>query len=167
MLVDAPTQRLAGSAIGFAEAGTHRMKGKGQPEALRRATRALAGAGGAQRVDGLEAPLIGREAELGTVKALFHAATERRVPRMVVVAAPAGRQVPARLDVRPVRRRPGHPDQPGTGAGACPTARESRSGRLPRWCASGWASEEDARDIAEHKLADGLAAFVPDPGERA
>jgi hypothetical protein len=67
VLVDAPTQRLAGSAIGFAEAGSFRMKGKGQPEGLWRATPVLAGAGGAQRVDGLEAPLIGRDAELRTV----------------------------------------------------------------------------------------------------
>jgi hypothetical protein len=41
-------------------------------------------------VDGLEAPLTGRDAELRTVKELFHAAAERRVPRLVVVSGPAG-----------------------------------------------------------------------------
>ena len=50
----------------------------------------LAGVGGSQRVDGLEAPLIGRDAELRTVRELFHAAAERRVPRLVVVSGPAG-----------------------------------------------------------------------------
>ena len=46
--------------------------------------------GGSQRVDGLEAPLTGRDAELRTIKELFHAAAERRVPRLVLVSGPAG-----------------------------------------------------------------------------
>ena len=43
VLVDAATQRLAGSAIGFAEAGSHRLKGKAEPAA------AVAGDPGAGR----------------------------------------------------------------------------------------------------------------------
>ena len=39
---------------------------------------------------GLEAPLTGRDAELRTIKELFHAAAERRTPRLVVVSGPAG-----------------------------------------------------------------------------
>ena len=66
------------------------FKGKAEPERLWRATRVLSGIGGAQRVDGLEAPLTGRDAELRLVKELFHAAAERRVPRLVVVSGPAG-----------------------------------------------------------------------------
>jgi len=50
----------------------------------------LSAVGGAQRVDGLEAPLTGRDAELRTLKELFHATAERRVPRMVLVSGPAG-----------------------------------------------------------------------------
>jgi tetratricopeptide (TPR) repeat protein len=46
--------------------------------------------GGSQRVDGLEAPLTGRDAELRTIKDLFHAAADRRVPRLVLVSGPAG-----------------------------------------------------------------------------
>ena len=90
VLVDEATQRLAGSAVGFADAGSHRLKGKAEPQRLWRATRVLAGVGGVQRIDGLEAPLIGRDAELRTVKELFHAAAERKVPRMVLVSGPAG-----------------------------------------------------------------------------
>ena len=90
VLVDGATQRLAGGGVGFADAGEHQLKGKAEPQRLWRATRVLAGVGGSQRVDGLEAPLIGRDAELRTVKELFHAAAERRVPRMVVVSGPAG-----------------------------------------------------------------------------
>ena len=90
VLVDAATYRLAGSAVGFADAGEHRLKGKTDPVHLWRATRVLAGVGGSQRVDGLEAPLTGRDAELRTVRELFHAAAERQVPRLVLVSGPAG-----------------------------------------------------------------------------
>ena len=90
VLVDGATQRLAGGAVGFADAGEHALKGKAEPERLWRATRVLAAVGGTQRVDGLEAPLTGRDAELRTVRELFHAAADRRVPRLVLVSGPAG-----------------------------------------------------------------------------
>ena len=90
MLVDAATQRLAGSAVGFADAGEHALKGKAEPVRLWRATRVLSGVGGSQRVDGLEAPLTGRDAELRTVRDLFHAAADRRVPRLVLVSGRPG-----------------------------------------------------------------------------
>ena len=79
VLADAATQRLAGRAIGFADAGEHPLKGKAEPVQLWRATRVLSAVGGSQRVDGLEAPLTGRDAELRTVRDLFHAAADRRV----------------------------------------------------------------------------------------
>jgi class 3 adenylate cyclase len=64
VLVDMATQRLAGGGVGFADAGEHALKGKAEPVPLWRAVRVLAGVGASQRVDGLEAPLIGRDAEL-------------------------------------------------------------------------------------------------------
>ena len=90
VLADGATQRLAGGGVGFADAGEHALKGKAEPARLWRATRVLAGVGGLKRLDGLEAPLTGRDAELRTIRELFHAATERRVPRMVLVFGPAG-----------------------------------------------------------------------------
>src|SRR5439155_17890616 len=90
VLADGPTWRLAESAIGFADAGERALKGKAEPQHLWRATTVLSGVGGAQRVDGLEAPLAGRDAELRTIRELFHAAAERRVPRLVLVSGPAG-----------------------------------------------------------------------------
>jgi AAA ATPase-like protein/adenylate/guanylate cyclase family protein len=90
VLTDAATQRLAERGVGFADAGEHALKGKAGPQHLWRATRVLAGVGGSQRVDGLEAPLIGRDAELRTVRELFHAVAGRRVPRLVLVSGPAG-----------------------------------------------------------------------------
>jgi class 3 adenylate cyclase len=67
VLVDSTTQRLAASGVGFDDTGEHTLKGKAEPERLFRATRVLSGMGGAQRVDGLEAPLVGRDAELRMV----------------------------------------------------------------------------------------------------
>src|SRR5690606_31794385 len=46
--------------------------------------------GGAQRVDGLEAPLIGRSAELRAIREMFHATADRRQPRLMLVTGPAG-----------------------------------------------------------------------------
>ena len=83
VLADAPTQRLAGSAIGFADARDHQLKGKAEPQRLWRATRVLSWVGVAQRVDGLEAPLTGRDVELRTVKDLFHATADRSEERRV------------------------------------------------------------------------------------
>ncbi len=90
VLVDAPTQRLAGRAIEFADAGEHALKGKAEPLRLWRAIRVLAAVGGSQRMDGLEAPLTGRDVELRTVRDLFHAVADRRVPRLVLVSGPPG-----------------------------------------------------------------------------
>jgi class 3 adenylate cyclase/tetratricopeptide (TPR) repeat protein len=90
VLVDGATQRLASAAIEFVDAGEHVLKGKSEPARLWQAIRVVSGVGGSQRVDGLEAPLTGRDAELRTIKELFHASTERRSPRLVLVCGPAG-----------------------------------------------------------------------------
>jgi class 3 adenylate cyclase len=90
VLVDAATYRLAGGAVGFAEAGTHQLRGKAEPQELWRATRVLSSVGASQRMDGLEAPLTGRDAELRTIKDMFHATADRRMPRLVLVSGPAG-----------------------------------------------------------------------------
>src|SRR6059058_4330704 len=88
--VDSATRRLTAAAISFADAGEHTLKGKAEPEQLWQVTRVVAAVGGAQRVDGLEAGLIGRDSELRLIKELFHAAVDRRSPRLVVVAGAPG-----------------------------------------------------------------------------
>ena len=45
VLVDAATQRLAGSAVGFADVGEHTLKGKAEPARLWRAIRVLSAVG--------------------------------------------------------------------------------------------------------------------------
>src|SRR3954449_3591584 len=89
-LVDEATRRLAQASVGFDDAGSHELKGKSEPQHLFRAAHVLSNVGGVQRVDGLEAPLTGRDGELRLVKDLFHASLDRRQPRLVVVSGPAG-----------------------------------------------------------------------------
>jgi tetratricopeptide (TPR) repeat protein len=90
VFVDEGTRRVAEAAVGFAAAGEHVLKGKAEPVSLWRATRVVAGAGGSQRMDGLEAGFVGRDAELRLVKELFHACEQRRSPRLVSVTGAAG-----------------------------------------------------------------------------
>src|SRR5581483_3509111 len=49
-----------------------------------------AGVGGSQRVDGLEARFIGRDADLRLVKDLFHACSDRKSARVVSIVGAAG-----------------------------------------------------------------------------
>ncbi|HET6907935.1 MAG TPA: adenylate/guanylate cyclase domain-containing protein [Mycobacteriales bacterium] len=90
VLVDEGTWRVARGAISFDDIGDHLLKGKAEPIRLWRAERVLSGVGGTLRVDGLEAPMVGRDAELRLMKELFHACVDRRMPRLVSVTGPAG-----------------------------------------------------------------------------
>ena len=168
VLVDGATYRLAGSAVGFADAGEHQLKGKADPVRLWRATRVLAGAGGSQRVDGLEAPLTGRDAELRTIKELFHAAAERRVPRLVLVSGPAGAGK-SRLGWEFEKYIEGLAAEVWWHRGRCLSYGEG----VAFWALAEIVrqrlgiAEEDSADAAAAKLAAGLDRFVPDPGERA
>jgi class 3 adenylate cyclase/tetratricopeptide (TPR) repeat protein len=168
VLVDGATQRLAGAGVGFADAGEHVLKGKAKPQRLWRATRVLSGVGGSQRVDGLEAPLIGRDAELRTVRELFHAAAGRRVPRLVVISGPAG-VGKSRLGWEFRKYIDGLAEQVWWHRGRC----LSYGDAVAFWALAEIVrqrlgiAEEDPPELAAGKLAAGLDRFVPDPGERA
>src|ERR1700723_3343596 len=168
VFVDMPTQRLAGSAIGFADAGEHVLKGKADPARLWRATRVLAGIGGSQRIDGLDAAMTGRDAELRTIKELFHAAAGRRVPRLVLISGPAG-VGKSRLGWEFEK----YVDGLGQGGwwhrGRC----LSYGDGVAFWALAEIVrqrlgiAEEDPAEVAARKLAEGLDRFVPDITERA
>ncbi len=168
VLADGATQRLAGAGVGFADAGEHVLKGKAEPARLWRATRVLAGVGGLKRLDGLEAPLIGRDAELRTVRELFHAAAERRVPRLVLVSGPAG-VGKSRLGWEFDKYVDGLAELVWWHRGRCLSYGEGVAfwalAEIVRQRLS--IAEEDPADVAAGKLAAGLDRFVPDPAERA
>ena len=168
VFVDTATSRLASSAIGFVDSGDHSLKGKTEPERLWRATRVLSGVGGAQRVDGLEAPLTGREAELRLIKELFHAATERRQSRLVLVSGPAG-VGKSRLGWEFEKYVDGLKDLVAWHRGRCLSYGDGVSfwalGEIVRQRFG--IAEEDSPQVASAKLADRLPEFVPDPVEQA
>ena len=90
LAVDDVTHEVTYAAIAYEDAGDHAVKGKAEPIHLWRAVRVIAGIGGAQRERGIEAPLIGRDADLRLLKELFHGALERQAARLVSVYGAAG-----------------------------------------------------------------------------
>ncbi len=87
---DEATRLLASAAITFTDTGEHQLKGKAAPVRLWAAGSVVAEVGGGQRVDGLEAPFTGRDADLRLVKELFHGTEETHRPRLVVLDGEAG-----------------------------------------------------------------------------
>jgi predicted ATPase len=168
VLVDAVTRRLAESAVEFTAAGEHALKGKAEPLHLWRAVRVLAGIGGSQRIDGLEAPLTGRDAELRTIRELFHATAERKVPRLVLVSGPAG-VGKSRLGWEFEKYVDGLAQTTWWHRGRC----LSYGDGVAFWALAEIVrqrlsiAEEDPAETAADKLADGLEKLVPDPAERA
>jgi class 3 adenylate cyclase/tetratricopeptide (TPR) repeat protein len=88
--VDETTRLLTASAITYLDVGSHAMKGKADPVPLWSVRAVVASRGGAQRADGLEAPLVGRDRELRLCKELFHGTEESRRPRLLVVEGDPG-----------------------------------------------------------------------------
>jgi len=88
--VDETTKLLTSSAISYADAGSHHLKGKAQPIALWSARAVVAEIGGAQRSDGLEGPLVGRVHDLRLVKDLFHRVEQTQRPALLIVSGEAG-----------------------------------------------------------------------------
>jgi class 3 adenylate cyclase/predicted ATPase len=168
VLADEATYRLAGGAIGFAHAGSHHLKGKTEPQQLWRATWVLSGVGGSQRIDGLEAPLTGRDAELRTIKELFHAAAERRAPRLVLVSGPAG-VGKSRLGWEFWKYIDGLTAEVWWHRGRC----LSYGPGVAFWALAEIVrhrlgiAEDDTAETAAGKLSDGLDRFIRDAGERA
>jgi class 3 adenylate cyclase/tetratricopeptide (TPR) repeat protein len=88
--VDETTRLLTSSAITYLDVGSHPLKGKVDPVPLWSVRAVVAAMGGAQRADGLEAPLVGRDRELRLFKELFHSAEETGRPALLVVDGEAG-----------------------------------------------------------------------------
>ena len=90
VLVGEGTQRSTSNSIAYEAAGTHDMKGKALPVAAWRALRVVAERRGRGRDDRLEAPFVGRDAELRLLKDLFHASSREHRVRLVSITGQAG-----------------------------------------------------------------------------
>ena len=104
--VDQATRELTAAAIAFTTWASTQLKGKAEPLAALTGGRVVAALGGAQRVDGLEAPLVGRDRRCGWSRSSSTPPRSRRSARLARrPRRPRGRQVAAGLGVREVRRR--------------------------------------------------------------
>ncbi len=168
VLVDEATRRVAEAAVGFTSVGEHGLKGKAEPVQLWRADRVLAGVGGSQRIDGLEAAFVGRDAELRLVKELFHACADRRAPRLVSVTGVAG-VGKSRLGWEFEKYVDGLADTVYWHRGRCLSYGEG----VAFWGLAEMVrqrlqiAEEDSTDVAAGKLTAGLDRWLTDPAERA
>jgi predicted ATPase/class 3 adenylate cyclase len=90
VFVGEATRRATEAAIVYEDAGSHEMKGKAEPVPLARAVRVVAGTGGGLRSTGLEAPFVGRDRELKTVKDLYFAVADQRRAQLVSLIGIAG-----------------------------------------------------------------------------
>ena len=90
VLVGEATQRAAARAIAFEPAGDHALKGKAAPVPAWQALRVVSKRKGVGRTDRLEAPFVGRDAELRLLKDLFHATARERRARLVSITGQAG-----------------------------------------------------------------------------
>jgi class 3 adenylate cyclase len=170
--VDETTRLFTSSAITYVDAGSHLLKGKTDPVPLWSVRAVVAGRGGGQRADGLEAPLVGRDRELRLVKELFHAAQEAGRPALVVVDGDSGVgksrlawEFEKYVDglTMATRWHDGRCVAYGEGVAFYALA-EAVRGRL----GAAVADADDDRELDAEELLDvGLAAYVHDPEERS
>jgi len=165
--VDAPTRSLTAAAIAFEDRGEHELKGKSEPQHLFSALAVVADVGGVGRVDGLEAPITGRDRELRLLKELYHATEESGRPQLVVLDGEPGlgksrlaREFEKYCDglTTTIRWHRGRCLAYGDGVAFWALAEAVRN-RL------GLDQEDDGGDLS-YRLDVGLAEYVPDLDER-
>jgi class 3 adenylate cyclase/tetratricopeptide (TPR) repeat protein len=167
--VDETTRLLTSASISYADVGSHQLKGKAEPMPLWAARAVIATAGGAQRADGLEATLVGRDRELRMVKEMYHGVAETGRPSLLVVSGDAG-VGKTRLGWEFSKYTDGLADACRWHSGKCVSygegvayyaVAEAVRSRLE----TGLGTDEpvETGELIER----GLAAYVDDPGERA
>ena len=90
VVVGETTARAAAASIAFEPLGEQQLKGKATPVPAYRALRVVAERRGRGRSDALEAPFVGRDAELRLLKELFHSTEREGRSRLVSMMGPAG-----------------------------------------------------------------------------
>src|SRR4051794_1230901 len=90
VLVGDPTRRATEPTIAYEDAGAFELKGKEGLTPLFKALRVVAGARGALKSTGLEAPFVGRDGELRRIKDLFHACADDGKQQLISITGIAG-----------------------------------------------------------------------------
>src|SRR4051812_3134478 len=176
--VDETTKLLSSAAISYVDVGSHTLKGKADPVALWAARAVVASARGAARADGLEAPFVGRDRELRLIKELFHATGESGRAALVVVDGEAG-VGKTRVGWEFFKYIDGLAEDTYWHQGRCLAYGDgiaywalAEAVRLRLLRLAGRAGEDDSEPeggtaSSADLVAEGLAAVVPDPEERA
>lgn len=168
LMVDEATREASSRAINYAASGEFELKGKTDPVRLYTAMQVVAGVGGAQRFDGLEAPFLGRERDLRMVKELFHDSAEQSRVRLVVVSGAAG-VGKSRLGWEFFKYIDGIRQVTRWHVGRC----LSYGDGVAYWALAEMVrmrcriSEGDTEQIALAKLDEGLDTYIEDADERA
>ena len=168
VLVDEVTRQVTSAAIAYEDAGEHAVKGKTAPLRLWRAVRVVAGAGGRDRAETLEAPFLGRESELRVLKEMLHATVERGAARLVAITGEAG-VGKSRLRHELLHYIDGLVDSFLFHAGRCLAHGEG----VAYWALAEMVRqrlgipEEASTEDATRKLEAGLVEWVADPADRA
>jgi class 3 adenylate cyclase/tetratricopeptide (TPR) repeat protein len=84
------TRRATEDTVVFEDAGSFELKGKEGLTPLWRALRIVSGLRGSLKSHGLEAPFVGRDRELRTIKDLFHTCADEGKARLLSVTGIAG-----------------------------------------------------------------------------
>ncbi|HYI44434.1 MAG TPA: adenylate/guanylate cyclase domain-containing protein, partial [Actinomycetota bacterium] len=90
VMVGESTYLASKLSIAFEPSGEVNLKGKEEPVAVWRALRVIAGVKGREKSTGIEAPFVGRDGELRTLKELLHATRMEGRPRLVSIGGIAG-----------------------------------------------------------------------------
>ncbi|MBA2768904.1 MAG: AAA family ATPase [Sporichthyaceae bacterium] len=165
--VDAATRQQSNAAIAYVDAGRHALKGKADPVELHRALRVVAGLGGSDRVDGLEASFLGRDRELRTLKETFHSSAESgRAALVSVTGVPGVGKTRLRWEFE--KYIDGLVETVLWHDGRCPSYGEG----IAYWALAqmvrhrlGLAEEDDGETVAR-KLDEGLGRWVPDEADQ-
>jgi class 3 adenylate cyclase/predicted ATPase len=167
VLVDDVTRRASEAAIAYEDAGSHAVKGREQEVRAWTALRVVAGAGGARRSAGLEAPFVGRDAELQTMIEVGEASAGDRRAKLVAVVGEAG-SGKSRLLWEFFKYLDGIEDERWWHQGRCLSYGEG----VAYWAlaemvrARARIQEEEDPSTAREKLRAVVEQFVPDDRER-
>ena len=167
VLVDDVTRRASEAAIAYEDAGEHQVKGREQPVHAWTALRVVAGAGGARRSAGLEAPLAGRDEELQRIIDAADSSARDGRARLVAIVGEAG-SGKSRLLWEFFKYLDGIKEERYWHQGRCLSYGEG----VAYWAlaemirARAGIAEEEAPDSARHKLAEAVETFITDERER-
>jgi class 3 adenylate cyclase/predicted ATPase len=168
--VDETTRLLTSASVSYADVGSHQLKGKADPVPLWAARAVIATSGGAQRADGLEAPLVGLDRELRMVKEAYHRSEETGRPALLLVAGDAGTGK-SRLGWEFSKYTDGLSTVCRWHAGKCVSYGEGVAyyalAEAVRSRLSAGAGHEDDEVETEVLIREGLAAYVEDEEERS